>query len=54
MEFIDIYKVDLKFILKFYQENKLKRCEDLYFCIEELEGKRKYIKINDIFKIKGV
>lgn len=52
MEFVDIYKVELKFVLKFYQENKskLKKCEDLYFCIEELEGKRKYIKINDIFE----
>ena len=52
MEFIDIYKVELKFVLKFYQENKskLKKREDLYFCIEELEGKRKYIKINDIFE----
>lgn len=52
MEFIDIYKVDLKFVLKFYHENKskLKKCEDLYFCIEELEGKREYIKISDIFE----
>ena len=50
MEFTDIYKVDLKLVLKFYQENKskLKKCEDLYFCIEELEGKREYIKIYDI------
>ena len=52
MEFIDIYKVGLKFVLKFYQENKskLNKCEDFYFCVEELEGKRKYIKINDIFE----
>ena len=52
MEFTDIYKVDLKLVLKFYQENKskLKKCEDLFFCIEELEGKREYIKINDILK----
>lgn len=52
MEFTGIYKVDLKLVLKFYQENKskLKKCEDLFFCIEELEGKREYIKINDIFK----
>lgn len=52
MEFVDIYKVELKFVLKFYQENKskLKKCENLYFCIEELEGKREYIKISDIFE----
>lgn len=50
MEFTYIYKVDLELVLKFYQENKnkMKKCEDLYFCIEELEGKREYIKINDI------
>lgn len=51
-EFIEIYKVDLKSVEKFYHENKnkLKSCEDLCFCIEELEGKREYIKINDIFE----
>lgn len=52
MEFIEIYKVDLKCVAQFYQENKskLKRCEDFCFYIEELEGKREYIKINDILK----
>ena len=52
MEFIEIYKVDLKWVAEFYQENKskLKRCEDFCFYIEELEGKREYIKINDILK----
>lgn len=52
MEFIEIYKVDLKYVLKFYEENKskLKRCEDFCFYIEELEGKRKYLKIDDIFE----
>lgn len=52
MEFIDIYKVDLKSVLEFYEQNKskLKSYEDFYFRIEELEGKRKYIKINDIFE----
>lgn len=51
-EFVEIYKVDLKYVLEFYEQNKskLKSCEDFYFCIEELEGKRKYIKINDIFE----
>ena len=51
-EYIEIYKVDLKYVLKFYEENKskLKRCEDLCFYIEELEGKRKYLKIDDIFE----
>lgn len=34
-EYIEIYKVDLKYVLKFYEENKskLKRCEDLCFYI---------------------
>lgn len=52
MEFVDIYKVELKFVLKFYQEikSKLKKREDFYFLIEELEGKIKYIEINDIFE----
>ena len=52
MEFIEIYKVDLKYILKFYEEkkSKLKRCEDFCFYIEELEGNRKYLKIDDIFE----
>ena len=52
MEFIEIYEVDLKLVAQFYQKNKskLKKCEDLFFCIEELEGKREYIKINDILK----
>lgn len=51
-EFVEIYKVDLKFVLEFYEHNKskLKSYEDFYFRIEELEGKRKYIKINDIFE----
>ena len=51
-EFVEIYKVDLKFVLEFYEQNKskLKSYEDFYFRIEELEGKRKYIKINDIFE----
>lgn len=51
-EFVEIYKVDLKFVFDFYKKNKskLKNYEDFYFCIEELEGKRKYIKINDIFE----
>lgn len=50
--FNEIYKVDLKWVFDFYKKNKskLKSCEDFYFCIEELEGKRKYIKINDIFE----
>lgn len=50
--FNEIYKVDLKLVFDFYKKNKskLKSCEDFYFCIEELEGKRKYIKINDIFE----
>ena len=52
LEFVEIYKVDLKFVFDFYKKNKskLKNYEDFYFCIEELEGKRKYIKINDIFE----
>ena len=52
LEFVEIYKVDLKFVFDFYKKNKskLKNYEDSYFCIEELEGKRKYIKINDIFE----
>lgn len=47
-----IYRVDLKYISKFYENNKskLKKFEDFCFCIEELEGKREYIKINDILK----
>ncbi|WP_040464463.1 hypothetical protein [Gemella haemolysans] len=51
-EFIEIYKVDLKWVAEFYHENKskLKSCEDLCFCVEELEGEIKYIKINDIFE----
>lgn len=51
-EFVEIYKVDLKFVLEFYEQNKskLKSYEDFYIRIEELEGKRKYIKINDIFE----
>ena len=51
-EFIEIYKVDLKWVSEFYHENKskLKSCEDLCFCIEELEGEIEYIKINDIFE----
>jgi len=51
-EFVEIYKVDLKIVLEFYEQNKskLKSYEDFYFRIEELEGKRKYIKINDIFE----
>ena len=51
-EFVEIYKVDLKFVVDFYVQNKskLKSYEDFYFRIEELEGKRKYIKINDIFE----
>ena len=50
--FNEIYKVDLKFVLEFYEQNKskLNSYEDFYFRIEELEGKRKYIKINDIFE----
>ena len=52
LEFIEIYKVNLKLVSQFYQENKskLKRCEDFCFYIEELEGKRKYLKIDDIFE----
>ena len=52
LEFVEIYKVDLKFVFDFYKKNKskLKNYEDFYFCIEELEGKREYIKINDILK----
>ena len=51
-ELVEIYKVDLKFVLEFYEENisKLKSYEDFYFRVEELEGKRKYVKINDIFE----
>lgn len=51
-EFIEIYKVDLKWVAEFYHENKskLKSCEDLCFCVEELEGEIKYIRINDIFE----
>ena len=51
-EFVEIYKVDLKWVAEFYHENKskLKSCEDLCFCVEELEGEIKYIKINDIFE----
>ena len=52
MEFIEIYKVDLKWITQFYQENKskLKRCEDFCFYIKELEGKKEYLVFDDIFK----
>ena len=52
LEFIEIYKVNLKLVSQFYQENKskLKRCEDFCFYIEELEGKGKYLKIDDIFE----
>lgn len=52
MEFIEIYKVDLKWVAQFYQENKskLKRCEDFCFYIEELEGKREYLGFKDILK----
>lgn len=52
MEFIEIYKVDLKWVAQFYQENKskLKRCEDFCFYIKELEGEKEYLVFDDIFK----
>lgn len=52
MEFTEIYKVDLKWVAQFYQENKSKmtKCEDFCFYIEELEGKEKYLVFDDIFK----
>lgn len=52
MEFTYIYKVDLELVLKFYQENKskMKKCEDLYFYIEELEGRKEYLVFKDILK----
>ena len=52
MEFTEIYKVDLKWVAQFYQENKSKmtKCEDFCFYIEELEGKEKYLVVDDIFK----
>ena len=52
MEFTKIYKVDLKWVAQFYQENKSKmtKCEDFCFYIEELEGKEKYLVFDDIFK----
>lgn len=52
MEFIEIYKVKLKWVSQFYQKNKnkLKWCEDFYFYIEELEGKEEYIALGDVFE----